>query len=158
MTFLSNPKIPLAFIAFLSATIFFRQIGFSLITEVATAIHNLFLVALALLTGWYFYHQKYLSRRDMLVILGTSLSTFLLLRDTFVLATLAILLIFLINCTGKYKELSKLKTRVNAFAVFTVVVGTLLLALSLILGNFDAITEEHAFASPNGTYRMAIEK
>lgn len=104
MTFLSNSKLPLVLIAFLSATIFLRQIGFSLITGVAMGIHNLALVVLALLTGWYFYHKKYLSRRDMLMILGTSLCTFLLLRDTFVLGTLIIFLIYLVSFTGNYQE------------------------------------------------------
>lgn len=129
-----------------------RNAGFSLISYAPIIVKCIFIFFFAFVAVSYFYESKSISTPDLLIVLGISLCTFFLLLDKFLLGILTLFLIVIIPPMAKSEGNKVVKIIVLFLSSLTVFVSILVLAFSIMLGNFRGAVETGNTPSPNGVF------
>ncbi|WP_247232219.1 DUF5412 family protein [Telluribacter sp. SYSU D00476] len=155
---INSKKAPLWLLTILMVTILFRQLGFSLLSDVAIGLHTIILLLFSLLAGHYYSKSKTITKSDVLSILGIAFSSLFLLWDTISLILLTVLLLFIIPAVSKYRDNKYTRVAVRFFSILSLAPCILFLLLTLIFTGFGATSITHNLPSPDGKFLLVIEK
>jgi hypothetical protein len=164
MGLIKNKRIVLGYILTIMITVVLRFSGFSLVSYEAIVLKYIFFSIFTITVGIHFYKRKVIYKRDTFIITGLSILTLFLIRDSFLLAMLITLIVWLILTVVVKKFDGK---RVFQFVTLLIsscsllvstILGVSLFALGILLSDFGKTEEIRSVPSPNGSYSLVLEK